>query len=216
MFRLDFKPLSPKLWKNRDAHIDYIKHTQEHADTLHEIVEHARALKSLDCILDSTCKYAKRIQEVLVYVTTTCPSLTKPNENLAAVTPLDKNKKVRFAESATSSRMKSSNSTSRSQPSGNTKKNKISQITSRNEKNKVEDHPRSVKSSSNKKNHVSEPVYIANVKHSMLNANSELICVTCNEWMFDAIHNLCVLDFVNDVNVHTKSKYVKHSQKRKV
>ncbi|GJR62628.1 retrovirus-related pol polyprotein from transposon TNT 1-94 [Tanacetum coccineum] len=185
MFRLDFEPLSPKLLKNRDAHTDYIKHNQEHADTLQEIVEHARALKSLDNILDSACKYAKRIQEVLVYVTTTCPSLTKPNENLVAVTPLDKNKKVRFVKSATSSRMKSSTSTSRSQPSGNTKKNKISQTTSSNEKNKVEDHPKSVKSSSNKKNHVSKHVYNANVKHSMLNANSELICVTCQKFTID-------------------------------
>ncbi|GKB02730.1 hypothetical protein Tco_0830819 [Tanacetum coccineum] len=53
-------------------------------------------------------------------------------------------------------------------------------------------------------------------KHSMLNVNSELICVTCNECMFDAIHDLCVLDFVNDVNVRSKSKSAKRSKKRKV
>ncbi|GJV84273.1 hypothetical protein Tco_1524171 [Tanacetum coccineum] len=44
VFRLDLEPLSPKLLKNRDVHIDYIEHTQEHADTLQELVEHARAL----------------------------------------------------------------------------------------------------------------------------------------------------------------------------
>ncbi|GKC76446.1 retrovirus-related pol polyprotein from transposon TNT 1-94 [Tanacetum coccineum] len=80
MFKLDLEPLSPK-----------------------ELVEHARALRPLDSDLDSSCKYAKRIQEVLVYVTTTCPSLTKPSEKLVAVTPLNKTKKVRFAEPATSS-----------------------------------------------------------------------------------------------------------------
>ncbi|GJZ12899.1 hypothetical protein Tco_0548129, partial [Tanacetum coccineum] len=53
MFRLDLEPLAPKLLKNRDAHIDYIKHTQEHADTLREIVEHARELRPLDSDLDS-------------------------------------------------------------------------------------------------------------------------------------------------------------------
>ncbi|GJZ12900.1 hypothetical protein Tco_0548130 [Tanacetum coccineum] len=63
MFRLDLEPLAPKLLKNRDAHIDYIKHTQEHADTLWEIVEHARELRPLDSDLDSASKYAKRIQE---------------------------------------------------------------------------------------------------------------------------------------------------------
>ncbi|GJY03496.1 retrovirus-related pol polyprotein from transposon TNT 1-94 [Tanacetum coccineum] len=47
---------SPKVLKNRDAHIDYIKHAREHVDTLYEIVEHARALRPLDCDLDSACK----------------------------------------------------------------------------------------------------------------------------------------------------------------
>ncbi|GJV36906.1 hypothetical protein Tco_1409383 [Tanacetum coccineum] len=42
-------------------------------------------------------------KEVLVYVTATCPSLSKPSEKLVAVTPLNKNKKVRLAEPATSS-----------------------------------------------------------------------------------------------------------------
>ncbi|GKD52128.1 hypothetical protein Tco_1281104 [Tanacetum coccineum] len=42
MFKLDLEPLSPKVLKNRDAHIDYIKHSQEHANILREIVEHAR------------------------------------------------------------------------------------------------------------------------------------------------------------------------------
>ncbi|GJX56159.1 hypothetical protein Tco_0286056 [Tanacetum coccineum] len=41
-------------------------------------------------------------KEVLVYVKATCPSLTKHSEKLVAVTPLNKNKKVRFAETTTS------------------------------------------------------------------------------------------------------------------
>ncbi|GJR45246.1 hypothetical protein Tco_1313349 [Tanacetum coccineum] len=36
--------------------------------------------------------------EVLVYGTTTCPSLSKHSEKLVAVTPLNKNKKVRNEE----------------------------------------------------------------------------------------------------------------------
>ncbi|GKE44148.1 hypothetical protein Tco_1471432, partial [Tanacetum coccineum] len=124
MFKLDLEPLAPKVLKNRDAHIDYIKHSQEHADTLQEI-------------------------EVLVYVTATCPSLSKPSEKLVAITPLNKNKKVRFAEPTTSSSnmkkqvdshktqdsnkpvlpstgMTSSTNARRSQPSSNTKNNRIS------------------------------------------------------------------------------------------
>ncbi|GJW36395.1 hypothetical protein Tco_0059315 [Tanacetum coccineum] len=32
--RLNLEPLAPKLLKNKDAHIDYIKHSRDHADTL--------------------------------------------------------------------------------------------------------------------------------------------------------------------------------------
>ncbi|GJY53871.1 hypothetical protein Tco_0445535 [Tanacetum coccineum] len=103
MFKLDSEPLSPKLLKNKDAHIDYIKHTQENVNILRGLVKHARALRPLDSDLDSACRHAKRIQEVLVYVTTTCPNLTTPSEKLVAITRLNKNKKVRFAELATSS-----------------------------------------------------------------------------------------------------------------
>ncbi|GKA53103.1 hypothetical protein Tco_0746418 [Tanacetum coccineum] len=214
MFKLDLTPLAPKLLNNRDAHIDYIKHSREHADMLHEIVEHARALRPLDSDLDSACMIFQRIQEVLVYVKDTCPRLTKLSEKLVAITPLNKNKKVRFAEATTSSRMKSSTSTSRSHPSGNTKHNRILQTTSRNMKNKVEDHLRSVKSKSNKMNRVSESICNAEVKHTSLNANSEFIYVKCNQCMFDANHDVCFLEFVNDVNVHSKSKSAKRSKKK--
>ncbi|GJV43507.1 hypothetical protein Tco_1428043 [Tanacetum coccineum] len=98
LFKLYLEPLSLKVLKNRDAHIDYIKHTQENDDILWELVEHARALRPLNSDLDSACKYAKRIQEVLVYVTATCSSITKPSEKLVAITPLNKSKKVRNEE----------------------------------------------------------------------------------------------------------------------
>ncbi|GJX16552.1 hypothetical protein Tco_0217384 [Tanacetum coccineum] len=53
MYKLDLVPLSPKLLQNREAHVDYLKHTQEHADILCKIVKQARALKPLDSDLDS-------------------------------------------------------------------------------------------------------------------------------------------------------------------
>ncbi|GJX02457.1 retrovirus-related pol polyprotein from transposon TNT 1-94 [Tanacetum coccineum] len=161
MFKLDLVPLAPNVLNNRDAHIDYIKHSREHAKTLREKVKHARALRPLD-------------------------------------------------------RMTSSTSANRSQPSGSIKKNRISQTTSSNPKNKVEDHPRTVKSKSNKKNRVIEPVCNANAKHTMLNANSKLICVKCKQCMFDANHDVCFLEFVNAVNVRSKSKSAKRSKKKNI
>ncbi|GKC22689.1 retrovirus-related pol polyprotein from transposon TNT 1-94 [Tanacetum coccineum] len=48
----------------------------------------------------------------------------------------------------------------------------------------------------------------------MLNANSELICATCNGCLFDVIQDSCVLDFVNDVNVRSKSKSSRSTKKK--
>ncbi|GJY19105.1 retrovirus-related pol polyprotein from transposon TNT 1-94 [Tanacetum coccineum] len=233
MLKIDLEPLAPKLLKNKDAHMDYIKHSRDHAYTLWEIVENARALSPLDRNLNSTCKYVQRIQEVLVHVKETCPCLSKPSEKLVAVTPLNKDKKVRFADPLTSSSNTqkqvhslktqdfnpsslistgaiSSTKASGKNPTGNTKNNRISRTTSSNLKNKVKDHPRSIKSSLNKKNRVSEPICNANVKHSVLNVNSKSVCAICNECLFDANHDKCVLDYVHDVNVLCKSKPAKH------
>ncbi|GJX22824.1 retrovirus-related pol polyprotein from transposon TNT 1-94 [Tanacetum coccineum] len=52
--------------------------------------------------------------------------------------------------------------------------------------------------------------------NSKLNANSELKCVKCNGCMLYDNHDLCVLDFINNMNAHTKSKSVKKHSKRKV
>ncbi|GJW18405.1 retrovirus-related pol polyprotein from transposon TNT 1-94 [Tanacetum coccineum] len=56
MFKLDLDPLAPRLLKNREAHIDYLKHTQEQADILWGIVEQAKAKQPLDNTLDFACK----------------------------------------------------------------------------------------------------------------------------------------------------------------
>ncbi|GJY57765.1 retrovirus-related pol polyprotein from transposon TNT 1-94 [Tanacetum coccineum] len=84
----------------------------------------------------------------------------------------------------------------------NKKNDRILQKPSSNSKNKVEAQPRKV----NKKNRVKEPICGDNVKHTMLNANSPLVCVKCKHCMFDANHDVCFLYFVNDVNMHAKSK----------
>ncbi|GJS31663.1 retrovirus-related pol polyprotein from transposon TNT 1-94 [Tanacetum coccineum] len=112
--------------------------------------------------------------------------------------------------------VKPSTSASGSQPSGNTKKDKIQQTPSSTQKNKVEAHPRKVKSSLKNKDCVVAPKGIAHVQHSKLNANSELKCVKCNGCMLSDNHDLCVLDFINNVNARTKSKSVKKNSKRKV
>ncbi|GJY35721.1 retrovirus-related pol polyprotein from transposon TNT 1-94 [Tanacetum coccineum] len=194
MFTLDLEPLAPRLLQNREAHIDYLKYTQEQADILREIVEQAKATQPLD-------KDAKKV----------------------VVTPKNKVKKVSFAEPLTSSSnikhvessntsyfntpvlfptgLKCSTSNCGSKPTCNKKNDRISQTPSRNMKNKVEAQPKKF----NKKNHVVEPIRNFNVKHSLLNANSKPICATCKKSMFNGVHDMCPLDFVENVNSRAKS-----------
>nr|GEW98024.1 integrase, catalytic region, zinc finger, CCHC-type, peptidase aspartic, catalytic [Tanacetum cinerariifolium] len=61
--------------------------------------------------------------------------------------------------------------------------------------------------------HTQEEAVILREIHSMLNANSKLICVKCNGCMLSDNHDLCVL---NVVATRVKSKFVKKNSKRKV
>ncbi|GKC35568.1 hypothetical protein Tco_1047952, partial [Tanacetum coccineum] len=183
MFKIDIEPISHRLKNNRDAH-----------------------------------------EEFLVYVSQTCPNLPKPSEKLVVVTLMNKEKRVRCAELVTSSSnipkqtaslktkdsikplltstgVKPTTSASGSKPSGNTKNNRITRPPSINQKNKVEDHSRKVKSSLNKTNSNFEPVSNALVKHYVRNAKFESICAICTKCLFDANHDMCIIDYVNDVNV---------------
>ncbi|GJR50517.1 retrovirus-related pol polyprotein from transposon TNT 1-94 [Tanacetum coccineum] len=168
--------------------------------------------------------YAKLVQGVAYKtVSNTCPSINNADGKLVAVTPKNKDKSVRFTKPVTSSGntitkttstsnlvsnkpmlsstgVKPSTSASGSQPSSNTKKDKIRQTPSSTQKNKVKAHPRKVKSSLKNKDSVVESKGTTHVQHSRLNANSELKCVKCNGCMLSANHDLCVLDFINNVN----------------
>ncbi|GKE31036.1 hypothetical protein Tco_1450358 [Tanacetum coccineum] len=103
MFKLDLVSLSPRLLQNREAHIDYLRHTQEQVNTLREIGEQAKAKQPFDKELYFACKYATRIQELLVYDQDTCSNAITPSIKKGAVTPMNNVKKVRFAEPLTSS-----------------------------------------------------------------------------------------------------------------
>ncbi|GJR87867.1 retrovirus-related pol polyprotein from transposon TNT 1-94 [Tanacetum coccineum] len=237
MLKIDVEPITRKLLNNRTTHSAYIKYTQEEAAVLRDLVEHVKANCPLDQPLESACRYTKRIQDLLLNISKTCPSINNSCEKLVVVTLKNKDKRVKFNEPVTSSGntrttsssnifsnkpvlsstgVRPSTSDSRSQPSGNIKKDKILRSSSSTLKNKVEAHPRTVKSSLKTKNSVVEPKGNANVKHSKLNANSKPLCVKCNGCMFFDNHDLCVLDFVNNVNARKKSKSVKKNSKRKV
>ncbi|GKC44496.1 hypothetical protein Tco_1062218 [Tanacetum coccineum] len=170
--KVDLEPLSPKLKNNKEAHIDYIKITKENADTLCDIVEQARTSNPLDNALAYACMYTKQIQELLVYVSDTCPSSPLKSKKLVAVTPMNKTRKVTFAKTSTTSdnktqiqvdvhqiqttskplvpstNKKCSTNTSRSKPRSERKSNRIMQPLSSNQKSqKIEAYTRNAKPS---------------------------------------------------------------------
>nr|GEZ26185.1 hypothetical protein [Tanacetum cinerariifolium] len=103
LLKIDVAPLAPKLRNNRTAHDDYLKHTQEETATLKEIVENERLLNPLNTSLDYTCKYTKRIQELLIILKQTCPCINDLGTKLMVVTPKNNDKKIRFTEHIPSS-----------------------------------------------------------------------------------------------------------------
>ncbi|GKB11910.1 hypothetical protein Tco_0845833 [Tanacetum coccineum] len=207
----------------RCLHINYLRNTQEQANILREIVKQAKVKQHFDSDLDLACKYATRIQELLVYVQDTCPNAITPSTKKVVVTPMNNVKKVRLDEPFTSSSnikqvessntsysntpmlsstgVKCSTSIYGSKPPGNKQNDRISQTPSRNKKNKVEAQPRKV----NKMNHVVKPVCDVDVKQSLSNANFDILGATCNKSMFDVVHDICLLDLVRNGNNHAKS-----------
>ncbi|GJU32259.1 hypothetical protein Tco_1175848 [Tanacetum coccineum] len=207
--KLDIEPISPRLKNNRDVHEDYLKKTIENTDTIRGLVE--------------------------LCVSKTCPSLTKPSEKLVVVPPLNKDKKVRFADPITSSsntqsQVKSHKTKDSNQPllhstgvicstgasgsklTGNTKNNRISQPSSRNKTNKVQDQSRSVKSRKDKKNRVSKTECNADVSGccaQILRIRSQL---TDYGLVFDKIPLYCdnksaIALCCNNVQ-HSRSKHI--------
>ncbi|GJT28409.1 retrovirus-related pol polyprotein from transposon TNT 1-94 [Tanacetum coccineum] len=223
MFKLDLVSLPPRLLQNREVHINYLRNTQEQTNILQGIVKQVKAKQPLDGDLDLACKYATRIQELLVYVIDTCPNAITPSTKKVVVTPMNNVKKDWLAEHLTSSSnikqvessntsdsntpvlsstgVKCSTSICGSKPPGNKKNDRISQTPTRNKKNKVEAQPRKA----NKMNRVVKPVCDVDVKHSLLNAKSEILCASCNKSMFDGVYDKCLLDLVQNENNYTKS-----------
>ncbi|GJV06773.1 retrovirus-related pol polyprotein from transposon TNT 1-94 [Tanacetum coccineum] len=56
MLKIDVEPITPKLLNNKTAHSTYIKHTQEEAAVLRDLVEHVKSNYPLDHSLESACR----------------------------------------------------------------------------------------------------------------------------------------------------------------
>ncbi|GKA05670.1 hypothetical protein Tco_0684790 [Tanacetum coccineum] len=202
-----------------------------------ELLEQARALKTLDENLVYACKFAERIRDLLVYVSASCPFTQSGNEKWVPVTIRRKNNKPyvdtskinqtavndthKLAEKQDTQKTENNllpfigrlcySNASGSKPKRNIKNDRIQRPSSRSQKNKVEAQLRKFKSSSNKNNHVSK--CNANVKNVAMSKNSENVCLSCNECLFSVNHDACVVKYLNDVQKRKKGKSVKQKEK---
>ncbi|GJR44530.1 retrovirus-related pol polyprotein from transposon TNT 1-94 [Tanacetum coccineum] len=216
----NMEPITPKLLNKRTAHSSYIKHTQEEALVLRDIVEHVKANYPQDSLLESAFRYTKVIQDLLSHISRTYPSIINFDPQLVAVTLRKKDKKVRFAESLTSTENIKIDSTSNlvsnkrvlhstgvrlsTSASGNTRNDRIHQTPSSNSKNKVEAHLKNVKSSLNKRNGTVKVNGSASVQNSKKQVNSDNVRVNSDDCM--SSDNLCVSNSMNDVKFRAKSQ----------
>ncbi|GJT49489.1 retrovirus-related pol polyprotein from transposon TNT 1-94 [Tanacetum coccineum] len=68
MLKIDMEPITPKLMNKRTAHSAYIKHTQEEAAVLRDLIDHVKANYPLDHTLDSTCRYKHTIDPEMLKI----------------------------------------------------------------------------------------------------------------------------------------------------
>ncbi|GKB90239.1 retrovirus-related pol polyprotein from transposon TNT 1-94 [Tanacetum coccineum] len=199
-----------------------------------EIVEEAKAERPLDSSLASACCYTKHSQELLEYVIGTYLKSLNTRDNKHASTSLPKKKQVTFEEQCVMSKsnthkpvellncqktnvpmppstgVNSCTDASRSQPRSNTKKNRILPAKSVNMK-KVEEPPRTIKSSLKTTNRVDSSI---SSKRTVINSNSHSVCQTCNKCLIYANHDMRVVTYLHFVNATPSVKNVVRKAKQ--
>ncbi|GKC59371.1 retrovirus-related pol polyprotein from transposon TNT 1-94, partial [Tanacetum coccineum] len=97
--------------------------------------------------------------------------------------------------------------TRRPQPRSNTKNDRVPSASksscNKNKEVEVEEHPRNLLLSKNKKHMSSE---CNNVKLAIQNDKSEVVYAMCKQCLITANHDVCVLNYVNDMNYRGKKQ----------
>ncbi|GJR49000.1 integrase, catalytic region, zinc finger, CCHC-type containing protein [Tanacetum coccineum] len=180
-YAIDVEPIPLRNQNNREVHLDNLKHLKESVETLREIIEEAKVERPLDISIAFACLYTKHSQELLEYAIGTCLKDVNKQDNKRVTTPSTRKKQVTFADQCAtltsnthkhveqlnfqktnvpvppSTGVNSCIDASGSQPRNNTKKNRILPAKSVNMK-KVEDHPRTIKSSLKTTNRVDSSI----------------------------------------------------------
>ncbi|GJR50937.1 retrovirus-related pol polyprotein from transposon TNT 1-94 [Tanacetum coccineum] len=187
-YAIDVEPIPLRFRNNSEVHLDYLKLLKESVETLCEIVKEAKVERPLDSSLAFACLYTKHSQELLEYAIGTLQlNIQKTNVYVPPSTGVN-----------------SYINASGSQPRSNTKKNRILPVKSVNKK-KVEERPRTNKSSLETTNRINSSI---RSKRTVINLNSHSVCKTCNKCLISANHDMCVVNYLHFVNAYPSVKNV--------
>nr|GFB30932.1 hypothetical protein [Tanacetum cinerariifolium] len=209
----------PRLRKNRDAHLDYLRHLKKSVETIRDIVEEAKVVRPLDRSIVFACRYTQHSQELLEYTIGTYPQGSQQRAKQLAHTPLIRKKQDTITKPSNrqdsnknkhvvtqkiqktnvhvphSTGVKRCLKVGRSQPKSNHKTNRILPAKGDN-KLPVEDLPRTNKSHLRTTNRVDSN---SRLKRTVINANSDSICQTCNKCLTSFDHDMCVTVYVKSI-----------------
>ncbi|GJV98215.1 integrase, catalytic region, zinc finger, CCHC-type containing protein [Tanacetum coccineum] len=185
-YPIDVEPIPPRLKKNQEVHLHYIKHLKENVETLREIVEEAKVKRPLDTSLASACRYTKHSQELLEYVIGTCPTDFSPRDKQNAST--NSLRKKRVTPGIPSTGVNGVSTAGRSKPRSNIKKDRT--LPDKSVLKQVEAHSRMNKSNKKQKNRVDSSI---SYKRTVINSNSNTSCKTCSKCLIYVNHDQCVV-----------------------
>ncbi|GJX50548.1 hypothetical protein Tco_0277393 [Tanacetum coccineum] len=211
-YPIDVELIPPRLKKNREVHLHYIKRLKENVETLREIVEDAKVERPLDTSLVSACRYTKHSQELLEYVIGTCPKDFGPHNKQNASTNSLRKKGITFVEphetsthnippqvehqkinstnvlGIPSTGVKGTSAASRLKPKSNTKKDRT--LPAKSALKQVKAHSRMNKLNEKHKNRVDSSI---SYERTVINLNSNTSCKTCNKYLIFVNHDQCVV-----------------------
>nr|GEU33402.1 integrase, catalytic region, zinc finger, CCHC-type, peptidase aspartic, catalytic [Tanacetum cinerariifolium] len=81
MLKVNVEPIALRLLNNRTVHSDYLRLTQEQTVILRKVVEQGKSQNPLNNSLDHASKYTNRIQELLILIRQTCPSINNSTQS---------------------------------------------------------------------------------------------------------------------------------------
>ncbi|GKC18745.1 hypothetical protein Tco_1020895, partial [Tanacetum coccineum] len=225
MLKIDVEPITPKLLNKKTAHSAYIKHTQEEATVLKDLVEHVKSKYPLDHSLESACSAPSfdqyfELNELKAQSQEKDTVIKKLKERIKSLSEnMNENEIKKDIEEIETINIELDHR--EKDVVITTLKNELRKLKGKDlADNVVTKHPIAPEMLKIDVEPIAPGLLNNRITHSNYLRHTQeqaaILREICNGCMLSDNHDLYVLDFINDVNARNKSKSVKKSSKRKV